>query len=105
MPLTSNVYHIGQGIDTISRHDHCDHPSSRLNNCEFYPVLRTLVEHVEGISRDADELDEWYNSNSLFGFAIAAHLDRIVRMGCLEQDVVLNRILSMGIYDWKDMDK
>ena len=26
-------------------------------------------------------------------------------MGRLEQDVVLNHILSMGIYDWKDMNK
>ena len=25
--------------------------------------------------------------------------------GRIERDVVLNRILSMGIYDWKDMDK
>ena len=63
------------------------------------------MEHLEGVSRDADKLDEWYHSNSLFGFAIATHSDRIVRMGHLEQDVVLNRILSMGIYDWKDTDK
>ena len=26
-------------------------------------------------------------------------------MGRIEQDVVLNRILLMGIYDWKDTDK
>ena len=26
-------------------------------------------------------------------------------MGRIEQDVVLNCILLMGIYDWKDMDK
>ena len=26
-------------------------------------------------------------------------------MGCIERDVVLNRILLMGIYNWKDMDK
>ena len=63
------------------------------------------MEHSEGVSRDADELDEWYHSNSLLGFTIAAHWDRIIRMGRLVQDVVLNRILSMGIYDWKDMDK
>ena len=68
-------------------------------------MLCTLVEHSEGVSRDADELDEWYHSDALFGFAIAAHLDRVVRMGRLERDVVLNRILSMGIYNWKDMDK
>ena len=60
---------------------------------------------MEGVSRDADELDEWHNSNSLFGFAIAAHSDRVVWMGRLEWDVVLNRILLMGIYDWKDTDK
>ena len=63
------------------------------------------MEHSEGVSRDADKLDEWYHSDSLFGFTIATHLDRIVRMGRLEQDVVLNHILSMGIYDWKDTDK
>ena len=63
------------------------------------------MEHAEGISRDADELDEWYNSNSLFRFAIATHLDRIVQMDRLEWDVVLNHILSMGIYNWKDTDK
>ena len=80
MPLTSNVYHIGRGIDTISRHDCCDHASSRINSCEPYPALRTLVERLEGVSRDADELDEWYHSDSLFGFAIAAHSDRIVQM-------------------------
>ena len=96
MPLTSNVYHIGQGINTISRHDRHDHASSCIDSCEPYPALCTLVERSEGVSRDANELDEWYHSNALFGFAIAAHSDRVVRMGRLEQDVVLNRILSMG---------
>ena len=105
MPLTSNVYHVGRGIDTISRHDCRDHASSRIDCREPYPVLRTLVERSEGVSRDADELDEWYHSNALFGYAIAAHSDRVVWMGCLERDMVLNRILSMGIYDWKDTDK
>ena len=105
MPLTSNVYHVGQSINTINRHDCRDHASSHIDSREPYPALRTLVEHSEGVSRDADELDEWHNSDSLFGFAIATHLDRVVQMGCLERDVVLNRILSMGIYDWKDTDK
>ena len=105
MPLTSNVYHIGRGINTISQHDRRDHTSSCINCREPYPVLRTLVERLEGVSRDADELDEWFHSDALFGFAIAAHSDRVVRMGRIEQDVVLNQILSMGIYDWKDMDK
>ena len=63
------------------------------------------MEHSEGVIRDADELDEWHNSDSLFRFTIATHSDRIVQMGRLEQDVVLNRILSMGIYNWKDTDK
>ena len=105
MPLTSNVYHVGQGINTISRHDRCDHASSCIDSHEPYPALRTLVERSEGVSRDADKLDEWYRSDALFAFAIAAHSDRIVRMGRVEQDVVLNRILLMGIYDWKNMDK
>ena len=105
MPLTSNVYHVGQGINTISWHDCRDHASSRIDSCEPYPVLRTLVEHLEGVRRDADELDEWYHSDALFGFAITAHSDRVVQMDHLERDVVLNHILSMGIYDWKDTDK
>ena len=105
MPLTSNVYHIGRSIDTMSRHDRHDHASSCINSREPYPVLHTLVERLEGASRDADELDEWHNSDSLFGFAITAYLDRIVLMGHLEQDVVLNHILSMMIYNWKDTDK
>ena len=105
MPLTSNVYHVGQGISTISQHDHRDHTSSHVDSREPYPVLRTLVECLEGASRDADKLDEWFHSDALFGFAIAAHSDRVVRMGHIEQDVDLNRILLMGIYDWKDMDK
>ena len=88
-----------------SWHDRRDHASSRVNSREPYPALRTLVERLEGVSRDADELDEWYHSDALFGFAITAHSDRIVRMGCIERDEVLNCILSMGIYDWKDMDK
>ena len=63
------------------------------------------MERLEGVSRDADKLDEWHNSDSLFRFTIATHLDRIIQMGRLERDVVLNHILSMGIYDWKDTDK
>ena len=105
MPLTSNVYHVGRGISTISWHDCRDHASSRVDSGEPYPALRTHVECLEGASRDADELDEWFHSDALFGFAIAAHSDRVVQMGHIEQDMVLNRILSMGIYDWKDMDK
>ena len=62
MPLTSNVYHVGRGIDTISRHDCHDHASSHINSCEPYPVLHTLVERLEGVSRDADKLDEWHNT-------------------------------------------
>ena len=90
MPLTSNVYHVGRGIDTISRHDCHDHTSSHIDSREPYPALHTLVESSEGVSRDADKLDEWYHSDSLFGFAIAAHSDRIVQMGHLEWNVVLN---------------
>ena len=105
MPLTSNVYHVGRGINTISWHDCCDHASSRIDSHEPYPALHTLVERLEGVSRDADELDEWYHSDALFGFAIAAHSDRVIRMGRIVRDVVLNRILLMGIYNWKDTDK
>ena len=105
MSLTSNVYHIGRGINTISWHDRHDPASSRIDSREPYPALHTLVERSEGVSRDADELDEWFHSNTLFGFAIAAHSDRVIWMGRIEQDMVLNRILSMGIYDWKDTDK
>ena len=105
MPLNNNVYHVGSGIDTISRHDRRNHPGSRLNPSKPYPSLRSLVERTEGVSHNADELDEWHNSDTLFGLAIAAHSDRIVRMGRLERDAVLNRILSMGIYDWMDPDK
>ena len=105
MPLTSNVYHIGRGINTISQHDRRDHASSCVDSREPYPALRTLVERSEGVSRDADELDEWYHSDALFGFTIATHLDRVVRMGRIEREVVLNCILSMEIYDWKNTDK
>ena len=105
MPLTSNVYHVGRGIDTISWHDRRDHASNRIDSREPYPALCTLVECSEGVSRDADKLDEWFHSDALFRFAIAAHSDRVIRMGRIEWDVVLNRILLMGIYDWKDTDK
>ena len=105
MPLTSNVYHVGRGINTISWDDHRDHASSRIDCCEPYPALRTLVERSEGVSRDADELDEWYHSDALFRFAIAAHSNRVVRMGRIERDMVLNHILLMGIYNWKNTDK
>ena len=84
MPLTSNVYHVGQGINTISRHGRCDHASSHIDSREPYPALCTLVEHLEGVSRDADELDEWYHSDALFRFAIAAHSDRVIQMDCLD---------------------
>ena len=47
MPLTSNFYHVGQSIGTISRHDHRDHASSRINSCEPYSALRTLVVHSD----------------------------------------------------------
>ena len=63
------------------------------------------MERSEGVSRDTDELDEWFHSDALFGFTIAAHLDRVVQMGRIERDVVLNWILSIGIYNWKDTDK
>ena len=105
IPLISNVYHVGRGIDTMSWHDCRDHASSCVDSREPYPALCTLVERSEGVSRDSDELDEWFHSDALFGFAIAAHSDRVVRMGHIEWDMVLNRILSMGIYDWKDTDK
>ena len=45
-----------------SRHDRCDHASSRVDSCEPYPTLRTLVERSEGVSRDANELDEWFHT-------------------------------------------
>ena len=80
-----NVYHIGWGINTISWHDRRDHASSRINSREPYPALRTLVECSEGVSRDADELDEWYHSDALFRFAITTHSDRVVRMGRIER--------------------
>ena len=105
MPLNNNVYHVGSGIDTISWHDCRNHPGSRLNPSEPYPSLCSLVERTEGVSRNADELDEWHNSDALFGLAIATHSDRIIQMGHLERDAVLNRVLSMRIYNWMDLDK
>ena len=63
------------------------------------------MERSEGVSRDADGLDERFHSAALFGFTIATQSDRVVRMGRIERDVVLNWILSIGIYDWKDTDK
>ena len=65
MPLTSNVYHVGRGINTISQYDCHDHASSRVDSREPYPALCTLVERSEGVSRDADELDEWYHSDAV----------------------------------------
>ena len=44
-------------------------------------------------------------TNWMSGSTAMPSSDRVVRMGRIEQDVVLNRILSMGIYDWKDTDK
>ena len=61
-----------------------------VSTVEPYPALHTLVERSEGASRDADKLDEWFHSDALFGFAIATHSDRVVQMGRIERDVVLN---------------
>ena len=86
MPLTSNVYHVGQSIDTISRHDCCDHTSSRIDGHEPYPALRTLVERLEGVSRDAD-CQECYKNSALFAqfllsFLTYVLLSYFVRLHC-----------------------
>ena len=47
MPLTSNVCHVGRGINTISWYDRHDHTSSHIDCREPYPVLCTLVERSE----------------------------------------------------------
>ena len=61
MPLTSNVYHVGQGINTISQHDCHDRASSCINSHEPYPVLCTLVERLEEL---AGMLTNWMSGTT-----------------------------------------
>ena len=60
---------------------------------------------MEWAGGDRDSLLEFYNSDTIFGFAIRAHLQLAASRGEDRENQQLTRILDIGIHDWKGEDR
>ena len=104
MSIIGNAYKLSNCPSTISRHDSRVYNGGRIDASTPYPSCRDILASVSVEFGGGDLLEECYNRDALFGFAIRSHLDRVARCGRLSRDNVLNHIVSIGLYDWSGLD-
>lgn len=112
MPYINNTYYaanpenrVRYGDSTITRIDRRSFPNNRINGTGPYPSLESLVLRMERESGGRDELSEFYNSDAIFGFAIRAEIQHRANRTENVENRQLNRVLDIGLYDWKGNDR
>ena len=104
MSIVSNAFKVPNRPSTISRYDCRHHDLSRIDGTAPYPSCKDILACVSAEHGNSDSLEDCYNSDALFGFAIWSHLDSIACQGRIENDPILSRIINIGLYDWKAPD-
>jgi hypothetical protein len=107
MPLSGNVYSVVGRTIRISRHDHRNHPHSRLDGSAPYRPIADMVAIMESddIADRHNPLVDWHFSDALFGFTVRAHRDFLAGGDRHGGGQVLRRVLAQGIYDWGRPDR
>ena len=104
MSIIGNAYKLPNCPSTISHHDSRVYDCGCIDASTPYPSCGDILASVSAEFWGGDSLEECHNRNALFGFVIRSHLDWVVRHGRLSGDNVLNRIVSIGLYDWSGLD-
>ena len=104
MSIIGNVYKLSNCPSTISRHDSRVYDGGRIDASTPYPSCCDILVSVSVEFGGGDSLEECHNRDALFGFTIRSHLDRVAHRGHLSSDNILNRIVSIGLYDWSGLD-
>ena len=103
MSIIGHMYKLPNSPSTISRHDSCIYDCGRIDGSIAYPSCETILAKVSAKQGVGKSLEECYNRDVLFRFAIRGHIDRIARRGRIGNDPVLDHIVRIGLYDWSGL--
>ena len=105
MSIINNAFQLSNCSLSISRHDTHIYNCGRLDGTMAYPLCQDILSCVSAEAGASDSLEECYNRDALFGFAIRSHLDLTARSSRISKDRILSRILNIGLYDWTGRDQ
>ena len=104
MSIVGNTYKLPNCPLFISRHDSHIYDCGHLDITAPYPLCQDILSCVSAETGDGDSLEECYNHDAIFRFAIRSHLDLMARSSCVGKDPILSRILDIRLYDWAGRD-
>ena len=104
MSIIGHVYKLPNSPSAISRHDTRVYDCSRIDGTVDYPLCQAILASVSAEQGESYLLEECYHRDALFGFAICGHLDCVGRCGHLSNNHILDRIMSIELYDWSGLD-
>ena len=105
MSIIGHAYKLSNSPSTISRHDSRVYDCGRIDSTIAYPLCEAILASVLAEQGVSDLLEECYNRDVLFGFAIRGHLDCVGRRSRLSNDHILDCIVRIGLYDWSRLDR
>ena len=105
MSIIGHAYKLSNSPSAISCHDSRVYDCGRINGTIAYPSCEAILASVSAEQGVSDSLEECYNRDELFGFAIRGHLDCVGRHGRLSNDHILDRIVRIKLYDWSGLDR
>ena len=95
MSIIGNVYKLSNSPSTISRHDSHIYDCGRIDGTIAYPSCEAILANVSAEQGASHSLEDCYNRDVLFRFAIRGHLDRVGRRGLLSNDHILDHIVRI----------
>ena len=105
MSIINNAYKVLDCPSTISWYNCWNHDLSCIDGSAPYPSCKDILVQVLAEHGNCDSLEDCYNSDALFGFAIRSHLDSVARQSQIENNYIITRVLDIGLYDWKALDR
>ena len=104
MSIIGNAYKLSNCPSTISCHDSRVYDCGCIDASAPYLSCRDILASVSAEYGGGDSLEECHNRNALFRFVIRSHLDQVARRGRLSGDNILDRIVSIRLYNWSGLD-
>ena len=105
MSIINNAFKLSNCPLIISHHDTHIYDCGRLDGTIAYPSCQDILSCVSAETGASDLLEECYNRDALFRFAIRSHLDLTACSSRISKDHILSRILNIGLYDWAGRDR
>ena len=105
MSIINNAFQLSNFSLSISSHDTHVYDCGHLDGTMAYPLCQDILSYVSAEAGTSDSLEECYNRDALFGFAIRSHLNLTARSSHISKDHILPMILNIGLYNWTGRDR